>query len=81
MPTTYRAILKGNQIIWLDSPPCLPEGTEVLVTLSTVVPRSDGRKMAETLENLAARHAFADIDPVQWQRDIRRDRPLHGRGD
>jgi len=65
MSPTYWAILRGHQIIWLDSPPNLPEGTEVLITLSTVVPRSDGRKMAESLEKLAARHAFADIDPVQ----------------
>jgi len=79
MSPTYRAILRGNQVIWLDSPPNLLEDTEVLVTLSTVVPRSDGRKMAESLEKLAACHAFADIDPVQWQREIRRDRPLHGR--
>ena len=42
--------------------------------------RSDGKKMAEALEKLAESGAFADItDPVEWQREIRKDRPLPGR--
>jgi hypothetical protein len=36
--------------------------------------------MAEALENLAALDAFSEIsDPVEWQREIRKDRPLPGR--
>lgn len=39
-----------------------------------------GEKMAEALAKLAKVNAFSDIkDPVQWQRDIRRDRVLPGR--
>ena len=38
------------------------------------------RQIADALERLAAMHAFADIDdPVEWQREIRKDRPLPGR--
>jgi hypothetical protein len=38
------------------------------------------RRMAEALENLAASDAFSEIsDPVEWQREIRKDRPLPGR--
>jgi bifunctional DNA-binding transcriptional regulator/antitoxin component of YhaV-PrlF toxin-antitoxin module len=40
-----------------------------------------GRRMAAALEKLAASGAVARIeDPVEWQREIRRDRPLPGRG-
>jgi hypothetical protein len=39
-----------------------------------------GRRMRGALEQLAAIDAFADVpDPVQWQREVRRDRPLPGR--
>jgi len=32
------------------------------------------------LEKIAANNVFADIsDPVEWQRDLRQDRPLPGR--
>lgn len=36
--------------------------------------------LRESLENLAKMKTFAGIeDPVEWQRDIRRDRSLPGR--
>ena len=39
-----------------------------------------GERMAAALEKLAASNAVADIeDPVEWQREIRRERPLPGR--
>ena len=48
---------------------------------TTILPRAErGRRMRAALDKLAAADAFADIeDPVEWQRDIRRDRPLPGR--
>ena len=47
-------------------------------TNSDVVER--GRRMVEILEKLAAMNAFSEIsDPVEWQREIRKDRPLPGR--
>ncbi len=39
-----------------------------------------GKRMAEALEKLAASDAFSEIsDPSEWQREIRKDRPLPGR--
>ena len=41
----------------------------------------NGKKIADILNRMAAREsAFSDItDPVEWQRKIRKDRPLPGR--
>jgi hypothetical protein len=41
----------------------------------------NGKKVAEIMAEIAARGgAFHDItDPVAWQREIRKDRPLPGR--
>ena len=43
----------------------------------------NGKKVAHIMERMAARpHAFSQIDnPVEWQRDLRKDRPLPGRAD
>jgi hypothetical protein len=84
MPTqrqTYRAILQGSQIIWLDPPPNLPDNVEVSVTVTqpNSPSRSQGEAMAAALEKLAQRHIFKGIDPVAWQQEIRQDKPLHGR--
>ncbi len=39
-----------------------------------------GKRIKELLTRLAAMNIFSDIvDPVDWQRKIRRDRPLPGR--
>ena len=80
-PPTYRAILQGSQLIWLDPPPNLPENAEVSVTVtqSPHRTRSRGDAMAAALEKLAQRNAFKGIDPIAWQREIRQDKPLHGR--
>jgi hypothetical protein len=45
------------------------------------VPMADrGSRMAASLQRLADCNAFAEIiDPIAWQREIRRDRPLPGR--
>ena len=38
------------------------------------------KRMAEALEKLAASNAFSELsDPSEWQREIRKDRPLPGR--
>jgi hypothetical protein len=43
-------------------------------------PEERRRLREEALAGLASIHAFRDIeDPVEWQREIRRDRPLPGR--
>ncbi|MBT8420445.1 MAG: hypothetical protein KJO08_06245 [Gammaproteobacteria bacterium] len=39
-----------------------------------------GQRMATILQRMADRRALSRItDPVAWQREIRKDRPLHGR--
>ncbi|MCC3504590.1 MAG: hypothetical protein JGK23_17550 [Microcoleus sp. PH2017_19_SFW_U_A] len=38
------------------------------------------QRIVEILEKIAASNVFADIiDPVEWQRELRQDRPLPGR--
>ena len=83
MSETYRAILKGDQLEWTDVVPSdLASEQPVEVT---ILDEPDGlgdrrRRMAEALEKLAAADAFSEIaDPVEWQREIRKDRPLPGR--
>ena len=84
MLPTYRAILKGTQVIWLDAPPQLPEDAEVHITVlhpEANPPTDRGTAMAAALEKLADNNAFAGVDPVAWQREVRQDRPLPGRED
>ena len=90
MLRTYRATLKGDRVEWSGEEPeralhdravpvyiTLLEDTE----LSSDMP-SQGQRMADALEKLAAINALAHIDdPVAWQREQRRERPLPGRQD
>lgn len=85
---TYRAVLRGNQVEWIDTPPA-PEGpTQVAITLLKPEPESEEARRAqrqiavEALRELAASGGIASIaDPVAWQREIRQDRHLPGRED
>lgn len=83
MSESYRAILKGDQLEWTDVVPShLASEQPVEVTILDEPDRiaDRRRRMAEALENLAAADAFSEIsDPSEWQRDIRKDRPLPGR--
>ena len=83
MSESYRAILKGDQLEWTDRVPSgLAREQPVEVTILDEPDRiaDRGRRMAEALEKLAAADAFSEIsDPVEWQREIRKDRPLPGR--
>ncbi|HEV7475298.1 MAG TPA: hypothetical protein VGN90_14690 [Pyrinomonadaceae bacterium] len=83
MRESYRAILKGHQLEWTDGVPSdLPseQPVEVIILDEPDLMADRRRRMAEALENLAASDAFSDIsDPVKWQREIRKDRPLPGR--
>lgn len=81
---TYRAVLRGDQVDWIDPPPHRQGETEVQITLlqpeSEDERRARGRRAAAALERLAKAGAFDEIeDPVAWQREIRKDRPLPGR--
>lgn len=85
---TYRAVLRGNQVEWIDNPPP-PEGpTEVAITLLKPEPVSEEARRAQrqlavaALAELAAAGGISSIpDPAAWQREIRQDRALPGRDD
>jgi len=82
----YRATIHGNTIEWDGEAPENLKGNgtvEVDVTVvseSKALPRSNGKKMAEALRKIAELGGIKSIpDPVAWQREIRKDRPLPGR--
>jgi hypothetical protein len=83
MPETYRAILRGDRLEWTDPGPVdlNPEQpVEVIILDEPDQTANRGRRMAEAIEKLAATDAFSEIsDPSEWQREIRKDRPLPGR--
>ena len=84
---TYRAILRGNRLEWTDSEPTdLNPDQPVQVAIVKARDHPDaitqGQRMAKALERLAASNALADIkDPVAWQRELRKDRPLPNQGE
>ncbi|MGL6073894.1 MAG: hypothetical protein ACRC8S_07020 [Fimbriiglobus sp.] len=78
MPTIYNAILRAGQLEWLgDKPP----GDDLKLQVTVVEPKTPDIHAA-----VAALRALADSggptsfgDPSEWQREIRQDKPLHGR--
>ncbi|MGK7924584.1 MAG: hypothetical protein AB4290_04895 [Spirulina sp.] len=82
MSRTYKAILQGDRLQWLDDVP--ETGNFPLQVCVTVLEedtesdlRSRGQKMADILAKLARIHAVDSIsDPVAWQREVRQDRLL-----
>jgi hypothetical protein len=86
MLQTFRATLRGDLLEWgeevqrksRDDHP-----VQVLVTILEEEPAQEenerGKRMAAALEKLAQAKAFAGIDPVAWQQDVRQDRELPGR--
>ncbi|MBP9664853.1 MAG: hypothetical protein KBD94_09535 [Pyrinomonadaceae bacterium] len=82
----YKATIHGATVEWeSDAPTELADRGEIRVEMTLIsarndLPRSDGKKMAEALARIAARGGVKSIpDPVAWQREIRKDRPLPGR--
>lgn len=81
MLRTFKAVLTGNRLEWLDEiPETSDRPLEVHITIlepeANIETVSRGQKMAEALEKLAALNTFAEVDPVAWQRDLRQDRSL-----
>ena len=80
---TYKAVLHGTRVEWLDGRPEAPQGLTVRVKTPIKRWKSEAERKAVLTEALAALRksgAFADMeDPVAWQREIRKDRPLPGR--
>lgn len=81
MPHTYEGILKDDQIEWQGEAP--PRGRPIRVHVTVLDGEEEaarGKQMAKALNRLAEGRAFEDVDdPVQWQRELRQDRPLPGR--
>lgn len=83
MLITYRAVLRGDRLVWREAPPQLgPDEAEVPVYVTLIReddPDLEARRerVRQLLEQLVELGAFAEIeDPVAWQREIRQDRPL-----
>ena len=81
---TYKAILRDNQIEWLECPPETSGALQVYVAFpeeqDTEFPSNRGELMAEVLAELARRDTFSTIpDPVTWQRELRAERALPDR--
>ena len=85
MNKTYNATVRGNTIEWeTDSPPAdTEEGIQVQITVLKQYEGTEEERKAklfDALERLAhtSKTPWPE-DPVAWQREIRRDRPLPGR--
>ena len=78
MLDTYRAVLNGDKVTWLDAPPHVSSPVEVRISLLTRATKADrGMAMASALQKIAQIRGAADFnDPVRWQREMREDRPL-----
>ena len=71
---------------WLEqavpSPEQLAEAANKLPSNGAAGAAPDGPAMAAALEQLAERGAFVEVgDAARWQQDLRKDRPLAGRGE
>jgi hypothetical protein len=83
MVLTYKALLRGNRLEWLEEAPESetdhPLSVQVTILEQGTVAEEHmrGQAMAAVLEQLAARGTLSDIaNPVKWQRELRQDRPL-----
>lgn len=84
MKRAYKAILRGDLAQWLNG---APEEEGPLLVEITVTKELDpdeeavlSKPVSELFKALADMGTFDDIeDPVAWQREIRKDRPLPGR--
>ena len=79
MSNSYRAILKGDRLQWVNGAPPGDRPLDVAVTVLTAAREPSNQIMADALEELAARRTFASgVDPARWQREARQDRNLRG---
>ena len=81
MQRTYKAILHGDRVEWLeDKPESIEPVTVQINVLDNGQNSTSGQELARLLGLLADKGTFEDIaDPVAWQREQRKDRPLPGR--
>ena len=85
MSNSFPATLENGVITWgPNGAPPLPANGPVKVEVVVPTPRPatpyDHMTLRELFEELARLGTFDDIeDPVEWQREIRKDRPFEGR--
>lgn len=84
MRRAYKAILRGDRVEWLDGAPEAerPLRVEIMVEADSFSDPTEEEiePVSHLFQALADMGAFAEIeDPVAWQREIRKDRPLPGR--
>lgn len=86
MADKYKATIHGNTIEWEGEPPAELDSreqitVEVEVVNGPVKPhRPSSKRAISALRRIAERGGIDSIpDPVKWQRQIRKDRPLPGR--
>ena len=84
MPQVYRAILNGDLLNWIGPRPNAEGPVMVSITIVTEETPAEKearrRQVAEALDQLAKMGGIKSIsDPMAWQREVRRDRPLPGR--
>lgn len=86
MLPTYSAVLRGDTLEWTAGAPDLPAGAAVAVHVTVLAEPTPARKRTDGPAAAAALQALADAggalsfgDPLEWQREERKDRPLPGR--
>ncbi|MBX3293081.1 MAG: hypothetical protein KF881_09360 [Acidobacteria bacterium] len=82
----YKATIRGDNIEWDgEAPDAVKDGKLVRVEVTLVSkPVKQSKRNAvravAALKEIASRGGISSIpDPVAWQREIRKDRPLPGR--
>ena len=82
MLSTYKAVLRGDRLEWMDTAPPgqrRAEPVQVEVTILRDSTDQAGAQMAAALGELADMGGSSIEDPLAWQRDRRQDRSLPGR--
>ncbi len=80
LPLLLAKLNQNDEIVLTDAQHPIAKITKIeAITMESAQDR--GAKAAALLEELARRKTFSEIvDPIAWQREIRQDRQLPGRG-
>ena len=84
MERTYKAVLHKGKLRWMGTHPEIDPDRQVEVKIvisdeEAYAPRFN-EEAVNALREIAIRGGIPSIkDPVAWQREIRKDRPLPGR--
>ena len=84
MKRAYKAILRADRVEWLNGAPDEQGPLLVEITVTKELDPDEeailSKPVSQLFQELADMGAFSEIeDPVAWQREIRKDRPLPGR--